>query len=350
MKKTLIAILLILVLCTGVFALVACNKNDPNQGGSGGNNSGGGGSSSSVSHSTTIGYSVASSATMLSAFANGSATSAVDAASLDPAVTDAFEQEIGKQLAVIDSFIDRASVNAKEEASDIEGYAHKLTVTTTDLLGNESTFVLYYNATPLADEDDDRWDDEDDWDIDNEQEFRITGELDYNGTKYKVVGTMESEQEGRETESEFEMYAYDLNTLSYILFEQSFEQEDGEYEEEYKYSYFVNATERNGILVNGTLDNSFEIEFENENGKEELEVMFIGGASAEKWANTVISYDKETISTGEQIKVTLSQNRVAATVYVTNVNGKYNYRFIGEDSWNTLYNSIFGSTQPAPEA
>lgn len=346
MKKAILAMVLVLALCIGAFALVACNPdNTPgNTGGTGGTGSNGG-NSAYVNNKSTIGFSVASSATMLDSFADSSASASAaegdtgTEATLDTQVEQAFENEFTKQLNVIESFIDRASVNSVESVSDRPEYDHMLTVTTTDMRGNESVYVLYYNATPVIDDDDDKWDDEDDWDIETEEEFRIDGVLVYNDAEYDVIGEMENEVEGNESENEFKMTAYDRTNNAKIVFEQSFEVENGEYEEEYKYSYY-----ENNVLVN-----SFEIEFENEDGKEELDVTFIEGGGNGNWANTMVAYERETDINGDFISVTLRKGTTFAKLKAVSVaGGEYRFTFFGEESWNALYEAIF--TNPATQA
>lgn len=338
MKKVIIAIVLVLALCAGAVALVACNPDGT--AGDGGSGGGGGGNAATFDNKSTIGFSVASSAVMLDTFAQSSASSsAADGnadteATLDTQVEQAFENEFTKQLSVIESFIDRASVNSVESASDRPEYDHMLTVTTTDMRGNESVYILYYNATPVIDDDNDKWDDEDDWDIETEEEFRIDGVLVYNDAEYDVIGEMENEVEGNESENEFKMTAYDRVNNSKIVFEQSFEVENGEYEEEYKYSYY-----ENNVLVN-----SFEIEFENENGKEELDVTFIEGGGNGNWANTMVAYERETDGNGDFISVTLRKGTTFAKLKAVSVaGGEYRFTFFGEESWNALYEAIFAT-------
>ena len=325
MKKVIIAIVLVLALCAGAVALVACNPDGT--AGDGGSGGGGGGNAATFDNKSTIGFSVASSAVMLDTFAQSSASSsAADGnadteATLDTQVEQAFENEFTKQLSVIESFIDRASVNSVESASDRPEYDHMLTVTTTDMRGNESVYILYYNATPVIDDDNDKWDDEDDWDIETEEEFRIDGVLVYNDAEYDVRGEMENEVEGNESENEFEMTAFDRVNNSKIVFEQSFEVEDGEYEEEYKYSYYEN----------NRLVNSFEIEFENENGKEELDVTFIEGGGNGNWANTMVAYERETDGNGDFISITLRKGTTFAKLKAVSVaGGEYRFTFFVE--------------------
>lgn len=350
MKKILIVLMLVAVLTAGAVVLAACG-NDPPSGdnyfpdGNGGN---GGATTDTVvtaSNSSLIGYSAATSVSALAVLGGSGAGSSAERLSAETVYADEFGAEFEKQLAVIGSFIDRTGITVTEGASTEDGYAHFLSVTATGLDGAESTFVLHYNVSAIAGDDRRFDDDRDDWDIDNEEKFRLDGVMTYGGVTYTVVGEVENETEGNETEHEIELVA--KNGVSCIVLEYGKETEGREQEEEFEYAYYANATyDVKGEPV-GEPDEEFSIEFETENGKDELEVEFVSRTGDGNWTGIAVEYEAETAPTGTRIEIELTDTtgtqRVSAAAVVTVGSDTRAYTFLNPANWNTLGAKIFAS-------
>lgn len=63
----------------------------------------------------------------------------------DSSETPVSTVDLDKYLGIMEQLLSDSPIKMVAETSDREGYAYKLTVTTTDLSGTVSTFVLYYN-------------------------------------------------------------------------------------------------------------------------------------------------------------------------------------------------------------
>lgn len=348
MKKLLIVLMLVAVLSAGGVVLAACG-NDPPSGenyfpdGNGGNGGNGDGTADTVvtaSNSSLIGYSAATSVSALAVLGGGASSSAVQPAT-ETLYADNFKAEFEKQLAVIGSFIDRTGITVTEGASALEGYAHNLSVTTVGFDGNQTSFVLDYNIYPVAGRPD--FDDDDDFDIDNEEEFRLEGVMTYDGTTYTVVGEVENETDGSETEHEIELVATDYSSC--IALEYGKETEIGEEEEEFEYAYY-SVCDADGMPV-GKADEEFSIEFENENGKDELEVEFLSRTGDGNWTGIAVEYEAETAPTGTRIEIELTDTtgtqRMSAAAVVTVGSDTRAYTFLNPANWNTLGAKIFAS-------
>lgn len=353
-KKVLIVLMLVAVLTAGAVVLAACG-NDPPSGenyfpdGNGGNGDGTADTVVTASNSSLIGYSAATSVSALAVLGGGASSSAVQPAT-ETLYADNFKAEFEKQLAVIGSFIDRTGITVTEGASTEEGYAHFLSVTTKGLDGEENTFVLHYNISALPDYDRDFDDDRDDWDIDDEEKFRLDGVMTYGGVTYTVTGEVENEVSADETEHEIELIA--KNGTSCIVLEYGTETETGEQEEEFEYEYFSDAVYDAAGKPVGKADEEFSVEFEKENGKDELEVEFISRGGTDNWTGIAVEYEAETVSTGTRIVIevtdTAAYPRTSATVMVSvgqSADGgtEYTFAFVNPANWDTLGAKIFGS-------
>lgn len=354
MKKILIVLMLVAVLSAGAVVLAACGNETPEGGiyfpGDNGGDGTEGGTSPALSNSSLVGYSAATSVSAL-AVLGGSATSAATSTEVNPEYQAAFTAEFDKQLAVIGSFIDRTGITVTEGVSSLEGYAHSLSVTTADFVGTETTFVLDYNVYPLPDmpEFDD---DDDDWDIDNEQKFRLDGVMTYDGVTYTVRGEVENETDGKESEHEIELVA--VNGNSCIVLEYGKETESSEQEEEFEYAYYSSAVfDYEGKPV-GKADEEFSIEFETENGKDELEVEFLSRTGDGNWTGIRVEYEVETVAAGGtrveiEVTDTTSAQRTSAAVIAT-MGDTRTYTFLNADNWNVLGAKIFASAGAGNQA
>lgn len=340
MKKILIATSLVLVICLSVCLFVACDnsKNKTT-------------ASEMESNHYTVGYSVASAAAMLDTGYSASAAAMAEGTP-SASLTGEFSidsdnemfQTIAQQLTVVENFLDRASVKVEEAVSDIPEYAYKMNITSVSALtGEEASYSLYYNLTAEVEDDDD--DDDDKWEIDNEQEFVIEGIMNSGDKQFELVGEMEVETELNENEQSFSFVATEPVTGCKVKFEQEFGVENGEIEEELNYEFWI----ANRKIY------SFSIEFEHENGKEELEVSTsFGSGLLDEWLGTTIRYDRESENGRNIINAHIRQGKLEAGVQIWAVEnaeeGKhvFGYRITDETAWNQIFDDLFGTEEPAP--
>ena len=121
--------------------------------------------------------------------------------------------------------------------------------------------------------------------------------------------------------------------------------ENGEIEEELNYEFWI----ANRKIY------SFSIEFEHENGKEELEVSTsFGSGLLDEWLGTTIRYDRESENGRNIINAHIRQGKLEAGVQIWAVEnaeeGKhvFGYRITDETAWNQIFDDLFGTEEPAP--
>ncbi len=182
-------------------------------------------------------------------------------------LTEAEQKEIIEQLKVLDKFIGEDAMAVVTEKSDREDYTHKMTVNVTDLADNKQTYVMYFNQTSNGVITESDWDE-----IEQTEQFAIKGVIvigeGENVAEYPVEGrrTVETETEGRETETEVElvMTAFlNQDGSDKIVFRQeSGSSSDGENENEFQYTVYTS-----GVAVK-----TISLEFENEGNEHSVEM------------------------------------------------------------------------------
>ena len=91
---------------------------------------------------------VAASAGMLiSSMGSGEAVAQADSATL--------QAELNRYMELVESLVADGGFQVVTENSDREGYAKKMTVTCTDSLGANRSYVIYFNERLIPDDDDD---------------------------------------------------------------------------------------------------------------------------------------------------------------------------------------------------
>ncbi len=228
MKKAIIAAILVLTLCVGTVALVACNP---------------GNTQTEVAIGDdlyTMGYSVATAASVLGAGSNTAAASTA-ADTTTETTPDGFED----QLDMFEQFIDRANVKVEAGESDKEGYDFRLTVTTNTAGGEQHVYVIYYNIVA------DKTVDENGKKID----FAIEGEIQIDDTTYQISGSFATDssvsaEDGR-------VFSFTLTDLlgNKIAFDEQKVLNDGKYQEKYNFSFLPAFTH--------VPEYSFALSFEN---------------------------------------------------------------------------------------
>ncbi|MCD8041352.1 MAG: hypothetical protein LUF82_07540 [Clostridia bacterium] len=193
-------------------------------------------------------------------------------------------------------------------------YTYTMTVSYSDLLGENVSYVMYFNETQTSSKTDGD---------ETEDNYDISGILVVNGVQYPVTGGRSEETETGETESELWFKAYTADN-SYIIIKQEYEEEteDGENETE--------KTTEIYIYENGKLTESVVAEMENEDGETELELVITKNGVK----NTIeFVYKQGSGDTVIQVKAEINGQKYSLKIYVEN--GNYRYVFSdGEYSSN----------------
>lgn len=337
-KKILLSLVAVLAISAMIVALVACdpdNKNDD--------------TAKVGSNAYTIGYSAASAAAMMNAQQSATASAAAQNGNSFgfthrgeiTAESSEMLQEIAQQIKAIEEFIDRSSVQIKEEVSDRTDFTHKMVITANSALtGENDTYTLYYNTKLVASETET---DDDTLDIETEEEYTLQGILVNGEEEFTVSGEMEIESEGDENGQEFSMVASD-SFGNQIIFSQEFSTEGNEIEEELNYEFWVL-----GVKVY-----AFSVEFETDEDGEELVVKSntTGIENIDSLFGTEVRYKRTVDEQGRKgVNVKVSKNiagiKLQAQVKVYYIVSEESditlgYEVAGNTDWNELYTLIFG--------
>lgn len=275
-----------------------------------------GGISLAEAESNFYAYGIASAASLLPYAGTGFAAdaggvSALSRSALSDRDTDYEEvaAALSGYLPLAESILQTGSIAYESEtlSEAYEGFSCSMTVSCDDLLGEQRTYVMYFNETAQA--------------TDGEKtEYDIEGILISDGTAYAVTGGCEAEADDEKTEGKYWFLAYtDSTDDSYVLIEQAAESElddDGAESE---------AETEIGVWEDGECVRSMEIAYktETDGGESETELSMSLTEDGEKteielrWesgsAELEIEYDPE-----DGDKVTLT---------VTVSAGAYTYRF-----------------------
>ncbi len=337
-KKILLSLVAVLAISAMVVALVACDPDNKNAD-----------TAKVGSNAYTIGYSAASAAAMMTAQQSATASAAAQNGNSFgfthrgeiTAESSEMLQEIAQQIKAIEEFIDRSSVQIKEEVSDRTDFTHKMVITANSALtGENDTYTLYYNTKLVASETET---DDDTLDIETEEEYTLQGILVNGEEEFTVSGEMEIESEGDENGQEFSMVASD-SFGNQIRFSQEFSTEGNEIEEELNYEFWVL-----GVKVY-----AFSVEFETDEDGEELVVKSntTGIENIDSLFGTELRYKRTVDEQGRKcVNVKVSKNiagiKLQAQVkvyYIASEEGDITlgYEVAGNTDWNELYTLIFG--------
>ena len=175
---------------------------------------------------------------------------------------------VDRYLQIVDKMLNSSGIVIDEGESELEGYAKKVEISSTDLYGNTQSFVIHYNEQEISRE------------IDNgeeEVEWRLEGIMIAGEREYAVIGERETEAD----EAELEFTAY-LDRDNYVEIEKS--SENGEEEFGYK------------IVVDGKVTEEFELSIEQEYGKTEVEIESVSGGNV-----FVIDYEMKERASGKTV-------------------------------------------------
>lgn len=209
--------------------------------------------------------------------------------------------------------------NIEYTAKSVSGgeYDFEMTVKYVDLSGNLIAYEMYYNRIYI--------DGEKDGD-ETEAEYSIEGVLIAAGVRYPVQGTLETESEDGERESELKFRAYTSKSYdSYIEVHREIEEEvkGDKTESEQKYVY--------GVYENGRRTERTTVEYEEKDGVPEL-VMVVERANGEK--DVLMFEQKKKSDSTLYVYAELNGIKTEFTVSVkTDGNGRtyYEYAFGTQD-------------------
>jgi len=193
----------------------------------------------------------------------------------------------------LDSFMGEEIVTTVSEQNPDREYPYetKMTIKSYDFYGNAVENIMYFTETKVLSDDE-------------ETVYSLLGVLASDGTDYHLEGERSFEQEDGETENELWIRAYaDPNDkTSFVEMEQEHSAENGETETEYVYSVYAGGelveqtavefeTEKNGTreeveyeleFRKGGAKGRYVVERETENGKAQITVKYdIGGTQGE---------------------------------------------------------------------
>ena len=175
---------------------------------------------------------------------------------------------VDRYLQIVDKMLNSSGIVIDEGESELEGYAKKVEISSTDLYGNTQSFVIHYNEQEISREIDDG---------EEEVEWRLEGIMIAGEREYAVIGERETEAD----EAELEFTAY-LDRDNYVEIEKS--SENGEEEFGYK------------IVVDGKVTEEFELSIEQEYGKTEVEIESVSGGNI-----LVIDYEMKERASGKTV-------------------------------------------------
>ena len=175
---------------------------------------------------------------------------------------------VDRYLQIVDKMLNSSGIVIDEGESELEGYAKKVEISSTDLYGNTQSFVIHYNEQEISRELDDG---------EEEVEWRLEGIMIAGEREYAVIGERETEAD----EAELEFTAY-LDRDNYVEIEKS--SENGEEEFGYK------------IVVDGKVTEEFELSIEQEYGKTEVEIESVSGGNI-----LVIDYEMKERASGKTV-------------------------------------------------
>jgi len=170
--------------------------------------------------------------------------------------------EINKYLNIMEKFLGDNPLEVNLEDSELIEYTKKLVITVSNLLGEETTYEVYYNERAIIDDEDDD-DDEDDGD-ETETETELDGMMIVEDVQYTLVGTREYE----DGEEEISLRAF-IDESNYV--DVKYEYEEGE--REFKFE----------TVVDNELISRTKIEVEIEDNETEVELEFVYGVAVGKY-------------------------------------------------------------------
>ena len=219
--------------------------------------------------------------------------------------TDERIELVNDYLALVESLLSEGDIKGTDIGGG-QGYEFGMTVSYSDLLGEEVSYVMYYDKIFTGGETDGDG---------SESNYSIEGVLVAAGASYPVSGNYTEETEEGEAESELYFRAYTAeNSYIEVVRQSESENEDGESEREYQYVYT--------IYQDGNLAERMRVEYESEEGELELLMTIERGGVTE-----VLTFVDQT-EDGERVisvRGDIDGQAVEFRIYVRD--GQYHYVF-----------------------
>ncbi len=207
---------------------------------------------------------------------------------------------INRYLTLVEGLLSDQAIEERAIAAD-HGYEYGMSVTCPDLLGSANSYTLYYDRIASDRQDAD------------EESYAIEGILLLGGVQYPVMGNYEAESDREETESELYFLVYtDRERNSYLEVRREYETEENETETEYVYSRYEN----------GSCTERTEIEYESEDGEQELQLTIRSGRSLHR-----LLFEEGTRDNERALLVTGELDGTAVDFYILIRQGSYHYVF-----------------------
>lgn len=217
--------------------------------------------------------------------------------------------ELDGYLTLVGSLLSDGGFAMISQTSDRAEYTEKMIVSCRDISGNQVSYIMYYNQLLTESE-------EDEGEI--EETYSIEGVMIVDGAEYAIRGERENETEGDESEAETS-FRVTLGENSYMLVEQSFEQERDEVEQEFTYKVY-----ENGRL---TARSSFKYETGDDGQTEVKMTSFAGGKT------DVFYFEKDRVDGRDVIRLRVGTGADAKRyiiVAVTDGEGNVSYEYLDE--------------------
>ena len=214
---------------------------------------------------------------------------------------------INRYMSLVEGLIGSGKI-AEQQINATYGYQFGMSVSFTDLLGETTSYRLYYNKIFQNGETDGD---------ETEENYSIEGILMIGDSSYPVEGNYQTESESDEQENELYFTAYiNREAQSFIRVSQEYESEteDGSNETEKQYVY--------SIYNNGKLTERTSIDYETEDGELELQLTIRKNGKSE-----TLVFSGETTN-GEQVisvRGNIDGQSVRFRIYVKQ--GEYHYVF-----------------------
>jgi hypothetical protein len=212
-------------------------------------------------------------------------------------------------LDMVEKFLgDNQGLSVTTEVSDRVEYAEMMVFQTVDMLGNPTTYKIYYTMTEVVEDDEDE----------DELTYEMTGLLLYAGNEYEIFGKKEVE----DNEEKITFKAY-VDELTYV--ESTYKIEDNEYK-------FVFKTYQNGELTSES-----KIKVETDLFEVKIDLEYIEGDNLGEYEFKFEEEDGQTvlkIEFDQVIDGIFSEGEVKVLVVVDEITGETTYELIvrGKDS------------------
>lgn len=218
---------------------------------------------------------------------------------------DGVIETITPYLDLVEKFLgNNNGLSVTNQISDKEEFTDMIIFQTVDILGNPTTYKIYYYLIPLNEEDDD-----------DEVEYEIQGLLQYAGNEYQIYGRKEIEDDEEKIK-----FRASLDELTYV--ESVYEIEENEYKFKFK------------TYVNGEIVSESKIKVEYEDSELKIKLEYLEGPNMGEFefkyeiedGQTILKIEFETVLDG-----IFSEGEIKVFVITDEITGETRYELIVKD-------------------